>query len=96
VSPPGEADCQQQKAWGKCGKAYIVKSNYCAATCERCTGGQAGASSSSAADSGSVSAAAAASASAKAWAASTRQQQPEEGAKVQAYAKASSRRSGRD
>ncbi|KAL4856466.1 Expansin-A32 [Chlorella vulgaris] len=101
VSPPGEADCQQQKAWGKCNKAYIVKSNYCAATCERCSGGQAGASSSSSSASGSgsasatASACASASASAKASASSTKQQQPEQKGKVQAHAKASSRRSGR-
>lgn len=36
VTPPGEAGCQQQKEWGKCGDAYMQKGNYCARSCGRC------------------------------------------------------------
>ena len=36
VTPPGEAGCQQQKEWGKCGEAYLQKGNYCARSCGRC------------------------------------------------------------
>eukprot|EP01026_Neomeris_dumetosa_P051443 TRINITY_DN4529_c0_g2_i6.p2 TRINITY_DN4529_c0_g2~~TRINITY_DN4529_c0_g2_i6.p2 ORF type:complete len:133 (+),score=8.47 TRINITY_DN4529_c0_g2_i6:586-984(+) len=36
MAPGQEYTCQQQKDWGKCQRAWMINSNYCATTCNRC------------------------------------------------------------
>ncbi|KAL4422029.1 hypothetical protein ABPG77_005459 [Micractinium sp. CCAP 211/92] len=68
VTPPGQATCSQQKAWGNCAQGWMSQWGYCAATCGRCsgTGGSSATAQSSASSSAGVSAQASASASASA------------------------------
>ncbi|GAB4819913.1 hypothetical protein N2152v2_006959 [Parachlorella kessleri] len=46
VAPPGNYPCSQWKAWSKCSEDWLVKGNYCAASCSRCSGGSSSSSSS--------------------------------------------------
>ncbi|KAL4440274.1 hypothetical protein ABPG75_003275 [Micractinium tetrahymenae] len=39
ITPPGQAGCSQQKAWGNCGQGWMAQGGFCAATCGRCSGG---------------------------------------------------------
>lgn len=36
ITPPDGYPCEQQLAWGRCSTAFILASNWCAATCGRC------------------------------------------------------------
>ena len=37
--PPGDHTCKEQHRWGKCDEPWILKGDYCAATCGRCNAG---------------------------------------------------------
>jgi len=36
VPPPGDASCEDQRAWGKCDRDFILRGGYCRKSCSRC------------------------------------------------------------